>query len=76
MELTLTMDTAPQVIKINEVHGIAGRRRSGEKASSRGALNHREHRDLQRHESSAHDWRSVRSRRIEGMGKVGRVPPP
>ena len=40
MELTLTIDTPRQlVVKINEVHGIAGRGRSGSggKACSRGA---------------------------------------
>ena len=72
------MDTSPQVIKFDEVHGIAGKRCSRGRhvavARERG-VGHTEHRGRQMYESSTHDWLSVRSSRIEGMGRVGFIPP-
>ena len=38
-------------------------------------LGRTECRDRQRYELSAHDWPSVRSNRVEGVGRVGLVPP-
>ena len=79
IELTLTMDTSPQVIKIDEVHGIAvGDARMGRHAvvARKHGLGHTEHRDCQRYESSAHDRRGVRSSEsYKRMRKVGLVPP-
>ena len=53
------MDTSPQVIKIDEVHGITvGDARMGRHAvvARKHGLGHTEHRDRRRYESSAHDW--------------------
>ena len=38
-------------------------------------LGHTEYRDRQKYELSAHEWPTVRNSRVEGMGKVGLVPP-
>ena len=38
-------------------------------------LGRTEHRDSQKCESSAHDWPSVCSSHVEGLGKGGLVPP-
>ena len=71
MELTRTMDTPPQVIKIDEVHGIAvGDARMGRHAivARKHGLGHTEHRDRRRNEPSAHDWCGmyVAATRIKG----------
>jgi hypothetical protein len=74
MELTLAMDNSPQVIKIDEVHSIAGRCHSGRKECSRGVQA-----QVRPHGTSRSPKVRVKCTRlaeccIEGMGKVGLVP--